>query len=149
MPGIILMKKQSIGLALAALTSTFAATASAQTISIDPGEWRYIIDGKLGPTPLSNSGTDCVSPDEATADLGDLVNALSNDCNLISSDQSGDSISAKVVCTGSLPIEADLALTVAGDSAEAVATGALFTGTPAEAPISFMATAIRTGQCSG
>lgn len=127
----------------------WAAAASAQTISIEPGEWEYNLEGQFGPTAISDDGTDCVSPDEATADLADLIEGLGNDCRLTAFERAGDRLTASVVCTGNLPLHADAEVTMSDGAAEADMTGTLFTDTPAEAPLAMRATARRIGQCSG
>jgi len=117
-----------------------AGPTQAQEISFMPGEWRYSVDGVLGPAPLSHEGTECVREDEAQVSLKELVDDLDNECTVTAFEESPGMLKASMVCTGNLPMSADAVVERTGTRADAKLTGTMFTGSPLEAPISLTGT---------
>ena len=138
------MKKQTLLLALA--FSVLAAPGIAQEISIDPGKWQYTVGGLMGPIPMNENGIDCVSEDEATADLSDLVSSI-GECTISDAVRAGDKLTASLVCVSPLPMTADLNMTIAGNAAQVEVTGAMAIGGTTEFPVQLNATAERIGSC--
>lgn len=121
--------------------------AQAQQISIMPGEWRYSVEGSIGPAPLSEEGTECIRQDEAQVSLKALVDDLDNDCVVTAFEETASTLKASMVCTGNLSLSAEAVVERTGTRADAKLTGSLFTGTALEAPIALTGTARRLGTC--
>ena len=143
------MTNSAMPLALILSALVFLPGANAQEISIEPGEWRYSVNGLLGLFPLTEDGTECVSPDEATADLQELVDGLGAECTLENAKRVGNNITASVACEGALPIEADVDITATSTKADIKVVGTMSTGGSTEFPVNLNATAERLGSCRG
>lgn len=141
------MKKSLSIMAVAMGLSSFAAIAYAQTINIEPGEWQYSANGVLGPIPFSERGTECIAPDEASADLEELVAGLDANCAISNVAQDGSKLTAALVCEGSLSLTADLDMDVTGSAARVNVTGQMTLGEGLEFPVDLSGTAVRTGAC--
>ena len=141
------MKKPLSILAIAMGLSSFAAMAHAQTINVEPGEWQYSANGVLGPLPFSERGTECVAPDEASANLEELVAGLDADCAIRNVVQDGGQLTAAIVCEGSLSLRADLDIDVTGSAARVNVIGQMTAGEGVEFPVDLSGTAVRTGAC--
>ena len=141
------MKKPLSILAIAMGLSSFAAMAHAQTINVEPGEWQYSANGVLGPLPFSESGTECVAPDEASANLEELVADLDADCAIRNVVQVGSKLTAALVCEGSPSLRADLDMDVTGSAARVNVIGQMSLGEDVEFPVDLSGTAKRVGAC--
>ena len=124
-----------------------ALPADAQEITVNPGNWQYSANGVMGPIVVSESGTECVAPEEAMVDLRQIVEDLDAECVLSDIEQSGEKLTATLTCQGALPLTAELDVAVTDSGARANIRGQMSAGEGLDFPVDLSATAIRTGAC--
>ena len=136
-------------LAFACFTLSLISPANAQQLSVQPGEWAYSATGVIGPIPLSESGTECISANEATADLDELLGDVSADCAITTSRRVGNRLTAEIVCRGSLSVKADLEVILDREDVAIEISGSMAADGNAELPVQIIGKANRIGSCAG
>ena len=113
-------------LAACAVLSALPAAAVADT-AVSPGLWSYQASYGLGPIPMRDEGSQCVSAEMASKSYEALLNDINPNCSVTSSSQQADGFHFSMQCSGGPEGELDGRLIASANEASLNATG--WTGT--------------------
>lgn len=131
-----------------AVFAVLAATATAQTYSVEPGLWEAEGQAALAGTPLPVEGTECLSQDDARINLDEvLAEAGLGDCDLDTSSRVGNTTNFSLSCAGEPSFSASGTLTVQRKEVRVEADGLVLMEGLGEVPASIDVTARRSGSC--
>ena len=127
-----------------------ASISEAQDISVEPGEWKYSANGVMGPIPLSENGTGCVVPEQASVNLDEFVKGvLDASCSISDVEQDGGKLTAVLTCDETVLLTADLDMELTDAAARVNVTGEMKVSEGVAFPVDLSGTAVRLGECSG
>ncbi|ACT58178.1 DUF3617 domain-containing protein [Hirschia baltica] len=90
----------SLTLAMSAALAAPNETEGKRIIAIEPGAWEWTHETMIGPAPITSTETQCVTPDEATVSLNDIVEDLSGYCAMADVTTTEKGYAFKLNCDG-------------------------------------------------
>ena len=136
--------KKLILLPLAALA--FAATANAETVSVEPGLWDYEYTALLAGLPINQSGSECIAPENADLSLQAGAADLDNDCVISNTHRIEGGYTFTLTCLGNIAGEGSGKIVSTGDTLTLSLEGKAGPG-GVLAPFNIDGTAKRAGGC--
>lgn len=124
-----------------------ASAAFAQTLSVEPGNWVWSATVNMSGIPISQEGTECVRPEEATQSLSELTTGLDDGCAVSDVEQTGNTTRFSVVCQGDIGLEADGRIDLLGQEVRLELEGALSLDGQTPTPVKASGKANRRGTC--